>query len=740
MGEPTRSGPTGAQLLASVPPSKALEPSTFYSLYLGGLSFDDRQRRLRASAVLMLGGRLGLRPGEIQHLHEEWIDWGRGELTIPERDPCACQQCWETARHAQRAGDGRTLREILTESMWSPPGAGRTIPFAWSERLTAILARLCEAEEYLTLSAEAMGRLVERSASHAEGLDDEAIDFRSLRATAAMFFADAGFSPQRVGSLLGEEQAKMQRAGGDARQQLAALFGGSEADPGEDYTLLANPEPFDREPFDPQTYDAEWRQARAHSRSSKPERVRNPRPMSSSVEDVLDAADLGTRSYLDPESELVDETNAAVQLGRWVNGRDAERRAEISRAKTASQQSPAADHADPSPSDTTEGSVSQQSSASGGQSGSASAESASGASEQSQSPRPPREQSGAPPSAGEQSPTKNTTGGGEASRNGETASESPPTIDDASVFDPRDQLSGSPVVTVETTVACSAFADGQPTSARVFLGPQELLFVRNDDSMTPEHTRIELSAVVDQSLDHLPSQLEDAFESAVTLAYDEGDRQRLAIVELSGNRQRGFANAVFKQILSACRIVVTHPARRGGRVLNTAAAGGTLSVDDRSVSITVDDEDEADEGAFTIQLSDIIYFELEKQTFEEQRFRSLSVRHLDESGVAIKTTIAVRDERKHKLFQRFVRRGYRERKRKIEGLTLTEAYKEVLVALYSAGDEFNISMIIDKPADELQELLSSLGQVGLVRMSDNGAVLTGLGHVVVNEKIEDVNM
>ena len=54
--------------------------------------------------------------------------------------------------------------------------------------------------------------------------------------------------------------------------------------------------------------------------------------------------------------------------------------------------------------------------------------------------------------------------------------------------------------------------------------------------------------------------------------------------------------------------------------------------------------------------------------------------------------------------------------------------------------KFDILIIIDKPASDLQELLSSLGQVGLVWMSENGAVLTGSGHVVVNEKIEDVNM
>ena len=722
----TGSGPAEAQLLAAAPPSKALEPAAFYSLYLGGLSFGDRQQRLRASAVLMLGGRLGLRPGELQHLHEGWIDWGRGELTVPERDPCGCQQCWETARHAQRAGDGRTLREIITESTWSPPGEPRTVPFGWSRRLTAILARLCETEGYLTLSAEAMGRLVDRCAEQAEGLDPDAVDVRSLRATSTALFADAGFSPRRVASLLGvpvdHARAVSQQVGGDARKRLASLFDETEGDPGDDYRLLADPDPFEREPFDPRRYDAEWRRARASERSTGPESLRNPRPLCRSLDDALDPADLGTREYLDTDSDLVDEANAAERLGQWVSRREATRRG-------ATDESAAAEPETQQPSTTESGSTRQSKSAHQSQSVRQTRSSQQSPSTESESDdRGGRTRETAAESTADDESTATTESA--------TASESPPAVDDATVFDPRDRLSGPPVATLETTVACSDLADGQPTDARVFLGPNELLFVRNGDSMAPEHARIELSRVVDQSLDYLPSRLEDAFDSTVTLAYDADDSQRLAVVELTGNRQTGFANAVLKQILSECRIVVTHPARKGGRVLNTEAAAGTLTVDDRSVSISIDDATED----VSIRLADVIYFELDKQTFDDQRFRSLSVRHLDESGVAIKTTIALRDDRKHKLFQRFVRRGYQERKAKIEELTLTEAYKEVLVALYSTGEEFDISTIIDKPAGDLQELLSSLGQVGLVRMSENGAVLTGLGHVVVNEKIEDVNM
>src|SRR6056297_1717976 len=508
MEESTGSTAEEAQLLATVTPSKALEPSTFYSLYLGGLSVGDRQQRLRASVVLLLGGRLGLRPGELQHLHEEWIDWGRGELTVPERDPCACQQCWETARHAQRAGDGRRLREILTESTWSPQGSERTIPFGWSQRLTAVLARLCEEKGYLGLSAEAMARLVDRSAQQAEGVDAEAVDLRSLRSTAAAFFADAGFSPQRVDRLLGgttgHARRIAQRPGGDTRKRLAAIFDETRADPGADYALMADPEPFDREPFDPRTYDGEWRQARARGRSTEPESLRNPRPLSSAVDGALDGSDLGTRTPLDPDSELADETNATTQLGQGVRRQDASRRSrtantaanrkrEPQQSASTESASSSVDRAEQAAAQESEAAQQSQSTQHSPQTQQSQSTQHSRQAQQSQSTQHPQQ----PPGARDGPSTENEPGGSRTGRSRETAaSESTASVGDANVFDPREQLSGAPAVTLETRVACSDFADGQPTNARVFLGPNELLFVRNGDSMAPEHTRIELSAVV----------------------------------------------------------------------------------------------------------------------------------------------------------------------------------------------------------------------------------------------------
>jgi len=640
----------------------------------------------------MLSGRLGLRPGEIQHLHEGWIDWDRGVIRIPQRDPCACNHCYETARHRQRVGDGRQVLDILAESTWTPPGGERTVPFGWSQRLTAVVATLCDVEGYLGLSAEAMARLINRSAHQAEGLAYDSIDIQRLRATAAAFFADAGFSAHRIAGLLGEDVdtagAFARREGGDAREQLFEQFTESTvADPGAAYSLLAEPEPFDHEPFDPRTYDADWRWARAEQRASYPDSLRNPRPVTSSVDSSFNVADLGERSYLDRDSGPVDEDGAAVTLKQWVSRREAQRY------------------------DTIEESTSRDQSGGSGSQSRGSGQSTS--------------QSGQPDTAPDEGGSTSSE-----SQAGERA-----TVDSGGLFDPRELISGNPIITTETTVACSGLADGQPVPCRVVLGASELVLARADDTMADEYTTIPVDSIADLSTDQIPSEFEETFESTVAIAYDAEDSRQLAILELRGNKQIGFANELFKLNLQGCEIIVTHPAKRGGRVLDTDPVPGELTVDDRSVTITASQGDDE----LTIRLSDIIHIGTGKQTYESLRMRGLSIRHLHASKEAAETAIKLRNDRQQKLFERFVKGSYRKRKEKIEELTITEAFKEVLVALYSASDEMDISMIIDKNPSELQEVFDSLQDVGLVRMSDEGTVLTGLGRVVVNEKIQDVN-
>jgi helix-turn-helix protein len=643
-------------------PSVALNPSAFYSLYLGSLALPDKNHRTQASVVTLLSGRLGLRPGEIQHLHEGWIDWNRGELRIPDRDPCACELCWQTARNAQRAGDGRRLNKIITETMWASPGGGRTIPFAWSNRLTAALATVCE-EEYLDVTVESIAQLITASAELAQGLDPKAINFRTLRATGASFFADTGFPAHRVAGLLGEPSTVAReftrREGGDAREQLFRLFGANseEAAPEETYALLTDPEPFEQEPFNPSTYDADWRHDRAERVAQDDEPLRNPRPVTNQTETTLDPSNLGTRRHLDTDSDLVREDNAATTLRQWVHDQEETRRNDTG-------------------------------------------------------------------SATQTSPTQADATG--------------PSVSSGTVItDPQEHLDGEPLFTAETEVACVDIADGQPVACRVFVGPESLLLIHDDNEMAPPDAKqIKLASVVGQSIDYVPSELADTFDSTVGIAYDEGEGQNIAVLALSGNKRVRLTNIVFKQVLSECPVFVTHPAKRGGRVTDNEPVAGQLTADNRSFSIKTSDDHTPD---FRIRLRDIMDIGTERQTIDGDERWSLSIKHLTDDGAA-NSKITARDDRQYKLLRQFAKREYKKRKHQLKKLSLSDDEKEVLVALYSASNQMDISMIIDKDADEFQAIINSLNNSGLVRTGGSGAELTGLGRVAVNRKVEDVNV
>lgn len=272
-------------------PDVALEPAAVLSCYVGALGIEDDRRRLTAATAVLGFGRLGLRPGELLHLHAGWVDWERGELQVPAVDACACELCWESARVAQRAGDGRSLAAIVNESRWE--GTARAIPFGWSGRLAGVLATATDAWDYLDCSAEELHALVAASAERGTGVEADTVDVPALRSAAAAFFADAGFDAPRVADVLGTDvetaAAFTGQKPGRARTHLYQAFDAeppAAADQGGRYPLLSDPEPFEAEPFDPREFDAAWRAQRAGDAGARP--AGSPRP--AVVPEDVDAA------------------------------------------------------------------------------------------------------------------------------------------------------------------------------------------------------------------------------------------------------------------------------------------------------------------------------------------------------------------------------------------------------------------------------------------------------------------
>jgi integrase len=66
----------------------ALDDREFELFVEGARRIDCDLRSLESQFLAFVGGRLGLRPGEICHMEDDWINWRRRMIEIPLHEPC----------------------------------------------------------------------------------------------------------------------------------------------------------------------------------------------------------------------------------------------------------------------------------------------------------------------------------------------------------------------------------------------------------------------------------------------------------------------------------------------------------------------------------------------------------------------------------------------------------------------------------------------------------------------------
>jgi len=311
----------------------ALDVYGFQRLYAGACKIDNPEHRFLACYIILLMGRLGLRIAELQHLREEWIDWERGEIRIPERDPCACQRCWiqaydEWGRDGLRELKNRddyewngastwkhctseqreeivekadsctpgTLKKIVVEDQFGAKydKSARTIPFGWSERLTCVLMTFFDRYDSLDYVQNWINELITKAAENAEGINEDEISAHNLRATGLTFLADCSVDPKMLRDLAGWEDIQtavkyLRQSGRITTHKMYHIMGRGEdappivpGEPEYKFPVVLNPQPFQGEPIDPigpngQTFDADVRSERALEQLSNKLKVRHYR-------------------------------------------------------------------------------------------------------------------------------------------------------------------------------------------------------------------------------------------------------------------------------------------------------------------------------------------------------------------------------------------------------------------------------------------------------------------------------
>jgi len=182
---------------------------------------------------------------------------------------------------------------------------------------------------------------------------------------------------------------------------------------------------------------------------------------------------------------------------------------------------------------------------------------------------------------------------------------------------------------------------------------------------------------------------------------------------------------------------VTHPARKGGRVTDTPAVAARLTLADEALLIR---DADGDLGDFEVRFADIVYLREGQHEINGAPVESLSIRHINPPANAVMTKLSLWDDAAHERLTEIVTDYYRQQRAAVEQLELSTAQLEILVAAYSAGREFDPATVLPKTADDIAELFEPLRRADLLREGDTGVFLTGRGHMVVNEQVDDETM
>ena len=268
-----------------------------------------------------------------------------------------------------------------------------------------------------------------------------------------------------------------------------------------------------------------------------------------------------------------------------------------------------------------------------------------------------------------------------------------------------------------------------PAEGRIVLGEDRRVLAASED----DRVTIPLSAVFDVASGNEAAMLDATPGTPVTVAYENETSRTTAVVAAEEATIGKFTTVLFKALLNGTRVTLQHPAKVGGRVLDTAFKGGLLTL--KSGGVVFD----TDEGPVTIPLSSIVDFDRETRAVDGTDRPVLGGSHMD-TGEALTTLAATDSPRKLSILGRYLRQTYDTVLESLQQLSLSEPETETLATLYSAGDmDVSLTSVLEKKPQTVKRILHALHQKGLIESGGNAPVLTAKGQIVVNQYLERVN-
>lgn len=187
--------------------------------------------------LLVATARLGMRAGEVAHIHQDWVNWDRSLIQVPRYHDCTqgrngsvCGYCRDRAREAAENNPDVSYQEALA-NRWNPKtsNSARAIPFDFDPTVEETVEEFFFEHDEWPASRSAINRRCDRLLEAAGFATDKAYP-HSLRATAATHHSFRGVPPSALQSLFGWAQLSVAQkyirmSGGRTQEALRKVHG-----------------------------------------------------------------------------------------------------------------------------------------------------------------------------------------------------------------------------------------------------------------------------------------------------------------------------------------------------------------------------------------------------------------------------------------------------------------------------------------------------------------------------------
>jgi helix-turn-helix protein len=278
-------------------------------------------------------------------------------------------------------------------------------------------------------------------------------------------------------------------------------------------------------------------------------------------------------------------------------------------------------------------------------------------------------------------------------------------------------------VELSTPVLCPAVST-DPTDATVRLD-ETGVSIRGDG--LAEDAR--LDEIFDVRLGQPPQVAGKAFSAPVlTLGFERGGQRAVLFVDGEEDTLERVSALLFRRLLDGTQVAMSHPATVGGRVTDRGFDIGQLRVAPGKIGCT------GIRDPLNIDLDSIVSVSRAEKELLGRQEPTVGFEYV-KRGVVVGVDLSLNPPRKLNLLGRYLRREYRQTKRRANTIDPPAPVVRVLTRLYAQRGRTESQTVLATESTDPEALLQTLLDTELVELSDGEISLTTLGWVLVAERV-----